>query len=147
MSAECGQTCLLALLTLLLLRLLLFDKYNYRAVEVEDHSTLKFEGKFVDILCLFGWFVVPKSFYLSILTSMSQIEVVVSHIRLYIVTFGITLFFFFIFQCTVLEEVGRVGGLSLYTMEQHRVDRVFRVKYSKNLAESMSFSPILFDGP
>ena len=77
---------------------------------------------------------------------MSQIEVVVSHIRLYIVTFGITLFFF-IFQCTVLEEVGRVGGLSLYTMEQHRVDRVFRVKYSKNLAESMSFSPILFDGP
>ena len=95
MSAECGQTCLLALLTLLLLRLLLFDKYNYRAVEVEDHSTLKFGGKFVDILCLFGWFVVPKSFYLSILTSMSQIEVVVSHIRLYIVTFGITLFFSF----------------------------------------------------
>ena len=44
MSAECGQTCLLALLTLLLLRLLLFDKYNYRAVEVEDHSTLKFGG-------------------------------------------------------------------------------------------------------
>ena len=60
MSAECGQTCLLALLTLLLLRLLLFDKYNYRAVEVEDHSTLKFGGKFVDILCLFGWFVVPN---------------------------------------------------------------------------------------
>ena len=52
MSAECGQTCLLALLTLLLLlRLLLFDKYNYRAVEVEDHSTLKFGGK---ILAFFG---------------------------------------------------------------------------------------------
>ena len=47
---------MLALLTLLLL----FDKYNYRAVEVEDHSTLKFGGKFVDILCLFGWFVVPN---------------------------------------------------------------------------------------
>ena len=45
MSTECGQTCLLTLLTLLLLRLLLFDKYNYRAVEVEDHSTLKFGGK------------------------------------------------------------------------------------------------------
>ena len=78
---------------------------------------------------------------------MSQIEVVVSHIRLYIWSLLVLLYIFFIFQCTVLEEVGRVGGLSLYTMEQHRVDRVFRVKYSKNLAESMSFSPILFDGP
>ena len=152
MSAECGQTCLLALLTLLLLlRLLLFDKYNYRAVEVEDHSTLKFGGEIrghslpVRLVCGSKY---SGSFYLGILTSMSQIEVVVSHIRLYIVTFGIMYsIFIFIFQCTVLEEVGRVGGLSLYTMEQHRVDRVFRVKYSKNLAESMSFSPILFDGP
>ena len=127
MSAECGQTCLLALLTLLLLRLLLFDKYNYRAVEVEDHSTLKYGEEIrghslpVRLVCGSKY---SGSFHLcSILTSMSQIEVVVSHIRLYIVTFGIMYsIFFFIFQCTVLEEVGRVGGLSLYTMEQHRVE-------------------------
>ena len=97
MSAECGQTCLLALLTLLLLRLLLFDKYNYRAVEVEDHSTLKFGGKIrghslpVRLVCGSKY---SGSFYLCMLTSMSQIEVVVCHIRLYIVTFGITLIFF-----------------------------------------------------
>ena len=75
MSAECGQTCLLALLTLLLLRLLLFDKYNYRAVEVEDHSTLKFGGKFVDILCLFGWFALWFQIFGFILSMYTNFDV------------------------------------------------------------------------
>ena len=52
------------------------------------------------------------SFYLGILTSMSQIEVVVSHIRLYIVTFGITLFFFPV-HCVGGGRQGR-GALFIY---------------------------------